>query len=136
MKPHVLVLRYAVFAVIATVANLAAQRLVLASVEGRAKLTLAVLVGTAVGLVIKYLLDKRWIFFDTSKGAAMHSKKFSLYTLMGVITTAIFWGAETSFWMIWQTDFMREVGAVSGLAVGYFIKYKLDRKYVFQTTKS
>jgi len=136
VKPHVLVLRYAVFAVIATVANLAAQRLVLASVEGRAKLTLAVLVGTAVGLVIKYLLDKRWIFFDTSKGAAMHSKKFSLYTLMGVITTAIFWGAETSFWMIWQTDFMREVGAVSGLAVGYFIKYKLDRKYVFQTTKS
>ena len=136
MKPHVLVLRYAVFAVIATVANLAAQRLVLASVEGRAKLTLAVLVGTAVGLVIKYLLDKRWIFFDTSKGAAMHSKKFSLYTLMGVITTAIFWGAETSFWMIWQTDFMREVGAVSGLAVGYFIKYKLDRKYVFQTTES
>ncbi len=136
MKPHVLVLRYAVFAVIATVANLAAQRLVLASVEGRAKLTLAVLVGTAVGLVIKYLLDKRWIFFDTSKGAAMHSKKFSLYTLMGVITTAIFWGAETSFWMIWQTDFMREVGAVSGLAIGYFIKYKLDRKYVFQTTKS
>jgi len=136
VKPHVLVLRYAVFAVIATVANLAAQRLVLASVEGRAKLTLAVLVGTAVGLVIKYLLDKRWIFFDTSKGAAMHSKKFSLYTLMGVITTAIFWGAETSFWMIWQTDFMREVGAVSGLAIGYFIKYKLDRKYVFQTTKS
>jgi len=131
VKPQILLLRYAAFAAIATIANLAAQRLVLAGIDREYRLMLAVLVGTAVGLVIKYLLDKRWIFFDTSSGAAVHGKKFGLYTLMGVITTVIFWGAETAFWMIWQTDFMREVGAVLGLAIGYFVKYRLDKKFVF-----
>lgn len=131
MKPHILILRYAAFAALATIANLAAQRVVLSTVNSEFSFALAVLAGTAVGLVLKYILDKRWIFFDTSQGVAMHGKKFSLYTLMGVVTTAIFWGAETAFWIIWQTDFMREVGAVLGLAVGYYVKYKLDRKYVF-----
>jgi len=131
VKPHILILRYAGFAALATLANLAAQRLVLRVSDSEFRIALAVLAGTAVGLVLKYILDKRWIFFDRSHGAAVHSKKFSLYTLMGVATTVIFWGAETSFWMIWQTDLMREVGAVLGLAIGYFVKYKLDRKYVF-----
>lgn len=131
VKPHVLIFRYAAFAAVATVANLAAQRVVLSWFDDGYGLALAVFTGTAVGLVLKYILDKRWIFFDTSHGAAMHGKKFSLYTLMGVATTAIFWGAETSFWLIWQSDFMREVGAVLGLSVGYFVKYKLDRKFVF-----
>ena len=60
-----------------------------------------------------------------------HSKKFSLYTAMGLITTAIFWGTETVFWLIWQTDAMRELGAVLGLSVGYVVKYNLDRRFVF-----
>lgn len=42
---------------------------------------LALVSGTAVGLVVKYLLDKRWIFQDLSRGAKMHAKKLSLYTL-------------------------------------------------------
>ena len=32
----------------------------------------------------------------------------------------------------WKTDLMREVGAVLGLAVGYVIKYTLDRRFVFR----
>ncbi len=50
---------------------------------------------------------------------------------MGLVTTAIFWGTETAFWLIWGTDLMREVGAVLGLSVGYVTKYLLDRRYVF-----
>ena len=132
MKKHILILRYSAFAVLATFANLAAQRIVLKLIDSKFELALAIFIGTAVGLVLKYVLDKRWIFFDTTSGAAMHSKKFSLYTLMGVITTLIFWGAETTFWLVWQTDFMRELGAILGLIVGYIIKYNLDRRYVFQ----
>ena len=67
----------------------------------------AVAAGTLVGLVVKYLLDKRWIFADTSTGVKAHGKKFSLYTAMGLVTTAIFWGTETAFWLMWQTDAMR-----------------------------
>ena len=131
LKPQVLAIRYAAFAAIATIANLAAQRIVLATVNADFSFVLAVFTGTAAGLVLKYILDKRWIFFDTTHGAAMHSKKFTLYTLMGVVTTLIFWGAETLFWVTWQTDYMREVGAVFGLIIGYVIKYNLDKRYVF-----
>ncbi len=50
---------------------------------------------------------------------------------MGVVTTAIFWSTETAFWVIWHTDLARETGAVLGLAVGYVVKYRLDRRFVF-----
>mgnify|MGYP006267335895 CR=1 FL=1 len=131
MPLRTLVLRYAFFAVIATLANLAAQRLVLGTGEGAAVFAAAVAAGTVVGLVVKYVLDKRWIFGDLETGIAAHSRKFALYTTMGIVTTCIFWGTETAFWLIWGTDAMRELGAVLGLTVGYVIKYNLDRRYVF-----
>lgn len=126
-------LRYVIFAVIATIANLGTQRLVLSGGEGL--FIWAVLAGTAVGLVVKYLLDKRWIFFDTSSGTAAHARKFTLYTVMGLLTTAIFWGMETAFWLTWRTDAMRELGAVIGLTIGYVVKYWLDRRYVFNNNR-
>ncbi|MAQ81987.1 MAG: polysaccharide biosynthesis protein GtrA [Maritimibacter sp.] len=134
MKLRTLVIRYAAFAVIATLANLGAQRVVLAVRDDGWTLMLAIAVGTGVGLVVKYLLDKRWIFLDGSTGARAHGERFSRYTLTGVFTTAIFWGMETVFWMIWQTDLMRELGAVIGLAIGYVVKFQLDKRFVFRPT--
>lgn len=131
MTLQTLVLRYAVFAVVATIANLATQRLVLQYGDTALYFAVAVGAGTIVGLVIKYALDKRWIFYDLETGVKNHSRKFSLYTAMGLVTTAIFWGTETAFWLFWQTDLMREFGAVLGLSVGYIIKYNLDRRFVF-----
>ncbi len=131
MTRTTLLLRYTAFGVIATVANLAMQRMVLAFGNSSALFVIAVGSGTIVGLIIKYLLDKRWIFQDNSTGMKAHSQKFMLYTLMGLLTTAIFWGTETAFWLIWKTDLMRETGAVIGLGVGYIVKYNLDRKFVF-----
>ena len=131
MTLQTLILRYAAFAVVATIANLATQRFVLQFGETGVYFAGAVGAGTIVGLVIKYVLDKRWIFYDLDTGVKSHGRKFSLYTAMGLVTTAIFWGAETAFWLIWQTDMMRELGAVLGLAVGYVVKYNLDRRFVF-----
>jgi putative flippase GtrA len=128
---RVLVLRYAAFAALATLANLAAQRFVLALDPSGRGYVLAVFAGTAVGLVLKYLLDKRWIFADSSTGLRAHGRKFTLYTAMGIVTTMIFWGTESAFYLIWGTDLMREAGAVLGLAVGYVTKYQLDRRFVF-----
>lgn len=130
-----LALRYGGFAVIATVVNLGMQRIVLwgtsAAEVSPARFALAVAAGTLAGLVIKYLLDKRWIFFDQTSGARAQGAQFLLYALMGVVTTLIFWATETAFWIIWQTDLARETGAVLGLTVGYVTKYILDRRYVF-----
>lgn len=126
-----LVLRYAAFAAIATLANLGVQRLVLGGEGGGARLALAIGAGTLVGLVVKYALDKRWIFGDREGGIRAHGRKFGLYSAMGLVTTAIFWGAETAAWAIWRTDLAREAGAVLGLTVGYVVKYRLDRRFVF-----
>jgi len=128
-----LVIRYAAFAILATVVNLATQRAVLAIDGSALGFALAVAAGTGAGLFVKYLLDKRWIFDDRSTGLKSDSRKFPLYTATGIVTTLIFWGSEASFWLIWQTDTMRELGAVLGLSVGYVIKYNLDRRYVFAT---
>lgn len=131
MSAHVLVLRYVAFAIVATVANLAAQRILLLAGDGAAVFAFAVFGGTLVGLVVKYVLDKNWIFYDSSEGALEHGKKFSLYTVMGIFTTLIFWGCETFAWLLWHSDLMREVGAIIGLGIGYMTKYHLDRRYVF-----
>lgn len=135
MSRTTLVLRYGAFAVIAVVANLATQRLVLAGAEtiDALRFTAALAAGTLVGLVVKYVLDKRWIFHDTTRGARAQGRQFLLYSLMGVATTAIFWVTETAFWLIWGTDVAREAGAVLGLSVGYLTKYLLDRRFVFRT---
>ncbi len=132
MSTTQLIVRYSLFAVLATIANLLMQRLVLGIVEGGQGFALAVFAGTLAGLLLKYVLDKRWIFFDPSSGLANHGRKFTLYTLMGVITTLIFWATETAFWLTWRTDLMREVGAVIGLTIGYVIKYNLDKRFVFR----
>ena len=121
-------LRYCAFAGLAVLANLAAQRLVLSFGDGSALFATALVVGTGVGLVVKYILDKRWIFYDQSPD---HMRQFSLYACVGLITTALFWGTEISFWLIWRTETAREIGAVLGLSAGYVLKYQLDRRFVF-----
>ncbi len=132
LKHGELVIRYAFFAVLATVANLVVQRLVFAVIDHEIGFLSALVAGTGVGLVLKYGLDKKWIFFDVAQPLVAETRQFSLYTLTGVGTTLIFWGSEVAFWSIWQTQFMRESGAVLGLTIGYVIKYKLDRRYVFR----
>lgn len=128
MSLPALVLRYGAFAVIAVLVNLVVQRGVLALSCG---FIAALVAGTAAGLVVKYALDKIWIFDDPASGLAAHGRKFSLYSLMGLATTAIFWGVESAAWVIWGTDAAREIGAVVGLAIGYVVKYRLDRRFVF-----
>ena len=126
-----LVIRYSAFAAIATLANLAMQRLSLSAYDGAGGVPFAILMGTAVGLALKYILDKRWIFADHRGGLAVHGRLFGLYAAMGIFTTIIFWGTEYAFWVIWESHQMRELGAIIGLAIGYVTKYHLDKRFVF-----
>ncbi len=129
-------MRYIAFAIAATCANLLVQRLVIAVLPLPTGITfgVALVAGTGAGLVLKYILDKRWIFFDRSSGVDEHARRFSLYVVMGIATTVIFWGTETAFWLAFGTTLAREVGGVLGLSVGYYIKYRLDRRFVFSAT--
>jgi putative flippase GtrA len=125
-----ILVRYILFAVIATVLNLSVQRLVLALDEHWSSLYLAMFLGTLVGLAAKFMLDKRWIF-QASQNRRASAMQFSLYSLTGVVTTCLFWSLEAAFWYVGRTDLMRETGAVIGLALGYALKYRLDKRYVF-----
>ena len=55
---------------------------------------------------------------------------------MGLGTTAIFWGFEFSFDYLFDLKEMRYFGAVMGLSIGYYLKYKLDKKFVFTKHRS
>lgn len=127
---------YVLFAVLATASNLAAQAMVHVFAPPQAGLAGlaywgALAFGTGVGLVVKYILDKRWIFFDASRGLAAHGRRFSLYTLMGIATTVIFWGVQSAAFAIFGTRLMLYVGGALGLAIGYVVKYWLDKRFVF-----
>ncbi len=123
---------YVVFAVIATCANIASQEAALRIYDGDFSLPLALAVGTAVGLVVKYVLDKRYIFRFRSQNAIEDGRTFFLYAATGVATTAIFWGMETGFYLIFQTRELQYAGGIIGLGIGYFAKYRLDKRFVFR----
>jgi len=126
-----LALRYALFAGISTLINLLFQWLSFLVYGGTGSLYVAMFVGTLAGLVAKYILDKKWIFYHTPKDKKDDAKKFALYSLMGVFTTIIFWGTEMAFYYLIPNPNAKYIGAVIGLSVGYIIKYFLDKKYVF-----
>lgn len=128
-----LAITYAILALIATAANISAQDLVIRGYNGASSILISVAVGTSVGLVVKYLLDKRYIFRFRARNAVHDGQTFILYTLMGLATTVIFWGFEFGFHHLFETKEMRYLGGVIGLAIGYLTKYHLDKRYVFDT---
>jgi putative flippase GtrA len=133
LRLRTLLIRYSAFAALATFANLLTQRAILHSGDTAVAFAMAVAAGTLVGLALKFVLDKRWIFNDRESSLVANGRKFSLYTAAGGVTTLLFWGVETVFWLIGRTDAMRELGAVIGLAAGYLLKYNLDKRFVFNT---
>jgi len=124
-------IKYTIFAVISTLFNLLFQYFSFLSYTGFGSLYVAMLLGTLVGLVAKYILDKKFIFYHTSIDKKDNTKKFALYSLIGVFTTIIFWGTEIAFDMLFQDPNAKYLGAFIGLSIGYIIKYFLDKKYVF-----
>ena len=130
-SPSAITLRYAAFAAVATAVNLATQIMSTTLHAGRYELYAAMAAGTLTGLVTKYALDRRWIFDDRGNPRRGHPASFLLYSLTGVVTTAVFWGTELLFEMIGEGLIMRYAGAVLGLAIGYAAKYRLDRRFVF-----
>jgi putative flippase GtrA len=123
--------RYVLFAVIATLVNLAAQEVAI-RLAPLAPLALSIIAGTGAGFVVKYVLDKRWIFRDAYTTHRDEARKVTLYALFSVVTTLVFWGFEVTFWTIWRTNFAKYAGAVLGLAIGYAAKFVLDQTYVFR----
>jgi putative flippase GtrA len=127
-----LALVYLLLAVLATLCNLAAQDLITHLYGGPGDLWLSMAMGTGVGLVVKYLLDKRYIFGFRADNLTHEGHVFFLYTAVGVGTTLLFWCVEFAFDYLFHTRSARYTGAALGLALGYLVKYRLDKRFVFR----
>ena len=123
--------KYVLFCVIAIFVNLTSQRIFLELIF-LDNYIIALVFGTLTGLISKYILDKNYIFKDFDHSLKNNSKKFAIYSSNGIFTTIIFWGMESLFYFVYSTSSARELGAIIGLSIGYFLKYRLDKKYVFQ----
>ena len=126
-----IIVKYIIFAVISTLFNLLSQYFSFEIYSGLGSLYIAMFIGTLAGLVVKYILDKKFIFCHETKDRKDDVKKFALYSLMGVFTTIVFWGTEMVFYYLVSDHNAKYVGAIIGLSVGYIVKYFLDKKYVF-----
>jgi len=124
-------IKYSIFAAISTLFNLLFQYFSFLLYAGLGSLYIAMFIGTLSGLIVKYILDKKFIFYHVVEDKRDDAKKFALYSLMGVFTTIIFWGTEIAFDTLFQDPNAKYLGAVIGLSIGYIIKYFLDKKYVF-----
>lgn len=129
-------INYTIFAFLATIANIGSQDISLRLYDGFYSVVTSVFVGTAIGLVVKYVLDKKYIFQFQIRNAVHDTQTFTIYTIMGIVTTAVFWGFEFSFDYLFQSKEMRYTGGILGLAIGYYVKYQLDKRFVFVTREA
>lgn len=128
-----LAMLYTAFAIVATFCNILAQDICSYLYSGPFYILISIIIGTGVGLIIKYILDKKYIFKYKTQNVQHDGQVFLLYTLMGIFTTVIFWSFEFGFHAIFATKEMRYVGGVIGLMIGYICKYYLDKRFVFRT---
>lgn len=122
---------YVLFAAFSTVTNIGTQMVSMWAYKGSYAIELSILLGTASGLPLRYVLEKRYIFAFQSENIQHDGRLFVLYAFMGIFTTGIFWGVEYLFHMVFETDFMRYLGGAIGLALGFYVKYQLDKRFVF-----
>jgi putative flippase GtrA len=122
---------YSAFTLASIIANIGAQMLFLLFYSGVFAVEASIVFGTAIGMPLRFLLEKHFVFSFRSRNLRQEGQIFVLYTGMSVITTLIFWTTEYAFHVLYGSDAMRYTGAVLGLILGSWAKYLLDRQFVF-----
>lgn len=88
--------------------------------------------GTTAALVLKYLLDRNYIFYAKKTNFSGDVKRFVIYTSFGIFTTLLFWGIELLFIHSFDHRLARYYGAALGAGLGYYLKYLMDKRWVFK----
>lgn len=122
---------YAMFAAFSIVVNLGAQWVVDPVTGGGIGVIVSLAIGTLAGVLVKYTLDKRFIFRYHTASAVHEVRTLSVYALLSGVTTVIFWGFELGFGAVLQSAAARYLGGFIGLVIGYIVKYALDKRYTF-----
>ena len=126
-----IIFNYTLFSICAISLNIFFQELSFTIlIEGN--IYVSIIVGTIAGLILKYYLDKKYIFNFNTDRAIKETKIFILYSITGMFTTFIFWTLELIFHYFFHLKYMKYFGAVLGLTIGYIVKYHLDKNIVFK----
>ena len=122
--------KYFLFAIISTLVNLISQFFTFSLLDYEYEIYIAIANGTIAGLLVKYLLDKYYIF---NLNVREYSSKntFVPYIFTSILTTIIFWFTELWFIKYIQISYTEYIGAIVGLSIGYTLKYFLDKNFVF-----
>jgi len=122
--------KYILFAILATTVNIFFQYLSFLLIDHKYELYIAMLNGTILGMILKYYLDKNFIFYYVKK--EFNNKNiFLLYIFTSIFTTIIFWAIELWFSYYVNINYSEYLGALVGLTLGYSLKYLLDKQLVF-----
>jgi putative flippase GtrA len=97
---------------------------------------LAMLFGAAVALVVKYTLVRKYAFAFKPRNQTHEAKVFFVYGVWGVVTMALFWAIELGFHYFIFIPYSRQIGTVVGLLVCGYLKFVLDRDYVFNAKQN
>ena len=119
---------YIAFSIVAIIVNLFTQEITSNLCQYEYEIAISMFTGTLTGLVVKYMLDKKFSCKFETNNQKQNATIFFFYSLMGVVTTILFWVTEYSFHLWFETKTMRYIGAVIGLSIGYVTKYYLDKK--------
>ena len=123
-------LKYILFAILAMTVNIFFQYLSFLLIDHKYELYIAILNGTILGMILKYYLDKNFIFYYVKKD--FNNKNiFLLYIFTSIFTTIIFWAIELWFSYYVNITYSEYLGALVGLTLGYSLKYILDKHLVF-----
>lgn len=116
--------------------NLGIQYISLLIYSGKFAIYFAMFFGTISAFIVKFILDKFFVFQFKSESLKQDLSKFILYTALSVITTLIFWITEILFNKLFNYEWAKYVGALLGLILGYTMKYWLDKNFVFISRKT
>ena len=125
-----IITKYILFAVLSTAVNIFSQFLTFSMLDYEYEIYVAIANGTISGLLVKYLLDKYYIF-DLNMSKYESKNTIAPYILTSIFTTIIFWFTELYFIKYVQISNTEYVGAIVGLSIGYTLKYFLDKNFVF-----
>ena len=127
-----LALKYSAIALAASALNLIVQVLIVHFYNGPFSISASIMLATALVLPIKYYLDKGIIFDFKSNNLVHDIKHFKKYVFVSIFTVFVFWGTESIFQAFFNTNTMRYIGGAIGLAISFYMKYQLDKRFVFK----
>lgn len=125
---------YSLFALLATAVNIITQFIIYRIVDSH-QILASIAAGTVTGLLTKYVLDRNYIFRSEREQLCREGARFARYAATGVLTTLIFWGVEIGAHVATGSEILRYMGGVAGLALGYWLKFHLDRQHVFNQSR-